>query len=82
MKARDVMVMNVITVGPEASVREVANILLKNRISALPVVDEREALVGIISEGDLARRAELETDYRRSWWWEVFTHKEQGESRN
>jgi CBS domain-containing protein len=75
MKARDVMVMNVITVGPEASVREVANILFKNRISALPVVDEREALVGIISEGDLGRRAELETDYRRSWWLEVFTRK-------
>ena len=75
MKARDVMVMNVITVGPEASVREVANILFKNRISALPVVDEREALVGIISEGDLGRRAELETDYRRSWWLEVFSRK-------
>lgn len=45
MKAKDVMVMNVITVGPEASVREVANILFKNRISALPVVDGGEALV-------------------------------------
>jgi CBS domain-containing protein len=75
MKARDVMVMNVITIGPEASVREVANILFKNRISALPVVDEREALVGIISEGDLGRRAELEMDYRRSWWLEIFSRK-------
>ena len=77
MKARDIMVMNVITVGPEASVRQVADILFKNRISALPVVDEHGELIGIVSEGDLARRAELETDYRRSWWLETFARKSQ-----
>ncbi|HEY6994761.1 MAG TPA: CBS domain-containing protein [Xanthobacteraceae bacterium] len=64
-----------ITVGPEASVRQVADILFKNRISALPVVDERGALIGIVSEGDLARRAELETDDRRSWWLGIFARK-------
>jgi CBS domain-containing protein len=75
MKARDIMVRNVITVGPKASVREVANILLRNRISAAPVVDERGRLIGIISEGDLLRRTELETDYRRSWWLKIFARK-------
>ena len=53
MKASDVMVTNVITVGPNASVREAANVLLANRISALPVIDEHGELVEIISEGDL-----------------------------
>ena len=53
------MVTNVITVGPDSSVRDVADILLKHRISALPVVDKHGKLIGIISEGDLARRAEL-----------------------
>ena len=43
MKARDIMALNVITVGPEGSVREVADILFRNRISALPVVDEHGA---------------------------------------
>ena len=75
MKARDIMVTNVITVGPEASVREVANILLRHRISALPVIDKHGKLTGIISEGDLVRRAELETDYRRSWWLKIFARK-------
>jgi CBS domain-containing protein len=75
MKATDIMVRNVITVGPEASVREVADILFKNRISALPVIDEHGKLIGIISEGDLARRAELKTDYRRSWWLKIFARK-------
>jgi CBS domain-containing protein len=50
MKATDIMARNVITVGPEASVREVADVLFKNRISALPVVDEHGKLIGIISE--------------------------------
>src|SRR5262245_10179286 len=75
MKAKDIMVMKVMTVGPEATVRQVANILFQNRISALPVVDEHGRLVGIVSEGDLARRAELETDDRRSWWLELFARK-------
>jgi CBS domain-containing protein len=72
MNASDVMVTNVITVGPDASVQEVANILLTNRISALPVVDDHGGLIGIVSEGDLIRRAELGTERRRSWWLEIF----------
>jgi CBS domain-containing protein len=75
MKAKDIMVMKVMTVGPEATVRQAANILFQNRISALPVVDEHGRLVGIVSEGDLARRVELKTDDRRSWWLEIFARK-------
>jgi CBS domain-containing protein len=75
MKARDIMVTKVITVGPDSSVREVAEIFLRHRISALPVLDRTGKLIGIISEGDLVRRAELETDYRRSWWLEIFARK-------
>lgn len=37
MKAADVMTTNVVTVGPEASVREVAGILLARHISAVPL---------------------------------------------
>ena len=73
MRAKDIMVTKVITVGPLVSVREVAKILLSNRISALPVVDEQGELIGIISEGDLARRAELGTNHHRSWWLEIFS---------
>ncbi len=75
MNASDVMSIDVITVAPTASVQEVAALLLKHRISALPVVDEHGALVGIISEGDLVRRAELDTEHRRSWWLEFLPIK-------
>jgi CBS domain-containing protein len=68
MKAADVMVTNVITVGPTACVQDVAQILLENHISAVPVVKADGTIVGIVSEGDLMRRAETGTLRRRSWW--------------
>jgi CBS domain-containing protein len=75
MNAADVMVSNVITVGADASVHDVADILLTNRISALPVVGKNGELVGIISEGDLIRRAETDSQRRRSWWLELLIGK-------
>jgi CBS domain-containing protein len=62
MKAADVMVSAVISVRPNARVEEAASILLANRISAVPVIDEQGELLGIVSEGDLMRRAEAGTD--------------------
>jgi CBS domain-containing protein len=76
MKAADVMVTNVITVGPNACVQDVADILLKNHISAVPVVDAEGKMVGIVSEGDLMRRAETGTLRRRPWWLAVLTGRE------
>jgi CBS-domain-containing membrane protein len=68
MKASEVMTTRVITVAPSATVREIAGILLDNRISAVPVVDERGVTVGIVSEGDLLHRVEAGTERHRSWW--------------
>jgi CBS domain-containing protein len=68
MKAADVMVRDVITVAPDSNVQDVAEILLSKRISAVPVIDARGRLVGIVSEGDLMRRADAGTGHERSWW--------------
>jgi CBS domain-containing protein len=68
MQARDVMVSPVITVGTIASVRDVAKILLANRISAVPVVDNVGKVVGIVTESDLMHRAEAGTERPYSWW--------------
>lgn len=68
MQASDIMATSVITVTPETTVQEVAELLLKHRISAVPVVDPAGRPVGIVSEGDLIRRAEAGTGHERSWW--------------
>jgi CBS domain-containing protein len=73
MKATDVMVSNVITVGVNATIGDVAAILLNNHISGAPVVDEKGGLVGIVSEGDLMRRPEIGTTKRHSWWLELIS---------
>lgn len=67
MRAADVMVANVISVRPDASVQEAARVLLANRISAVLVVDEKRELLGLLSEGDLLRRVEMGTERLSSW---------------
>jgi CBS domain-containing protein len=76
MLARDVMTTNVITVGPDMSVRDLAAMLSERGISGAPVVDSSGRMVGIVSEGDLLHRAELGTEKhserRHSWWLEHY----------
>ncbi|MCA1370370.1 CBS domain-containing protein [Bradyrhizobium sp. BRP14] len=59
MLAKDIMTKKVLSVSPEHSISHAARTMLENRISGLPVCDDDGKLVGILSEGDLLRRAEL-----------------------
>jgi CBS domain-containing protein len=69
MQAFDVMTSSVISVTPETTVRDAAKLLVQHRISAMPVLDGDGDLVGMVSEGDLLHRAEIETEKsHRSWW--------------
>ena len=70
MRARDVMTTHVLTIGSDASVMQAAQLMLKNRISGLPVVDATGSLVGIVTEGDFLRRGEIGTEHRRPRWLE------------
>lgn len=73
MKAMDVMVHDVVTVEPDDNVAEALKLLAEYDVSALPVVDEDEKVVGIISEADLVRREEIGTEKHRAWWLEALT---------
>ncbi len=57
MQILDVMTTDVITVSTEDSVEKCAKLLQENNISGLPVVSKEGKLVGMITEGDLIRRA-------------------------
>jgi CBS domain-containing protein len=71
MRAMDVMTNEVITVNENASVPSVAKLMAKHGISAVPVVDKNQRVIGMVSEGDLLHRAEIGTEHRRSWWLEM-----------
>jgi CBS domain-containing protein len=68
MIAHDVMTTELITVNPETPVIEIAELLVKRRIGAVPVLTSDGALVGIVSQTDLAHRSEADTEKRRKWW--------------
>ncbi|HEY0183238.1 MAG TPA: CBS domain-containing protein [Rhodopila sp.] len=73
LRARDVMTSRVITAAPDAPARDVARLLLENGISAVPIVDGDGTPVGMVSEGDLIGRGEIERLSRRDWWLTVMT---------
>ena len=51
--ARDVMTTDIISVLPETPVKEVARLMIDNKISAVPVVTKFNEIVGVVSENDL-----------------------------
>ena len=61
MKVRDVMMADIRTVGPHSAIDAAIAIMTERRVSGVPVVDESGLLVGILTEGDLLRRAETGT---------------------
>ena len=72
MRAKDVMVRAVATTTPDATVETVAKPMINLRISGVPVLDRNGQLVGIVTEGDLLRRAETGTERRLLPWSEWF----------
>lgn len=65
MRAHQIMTRDVITIGPETKIVEAANLMLQNHISGLPVVGPDGELLGIVSEADFLRRAEIGTQRQR-----------------
>jgi CBS domain-containing protein len=68
MRAHQIMTQHVISIGADASIVEAAKMMLRYHISGLPVVDASGHLVGIVSEGDFIRRAEIGTEPKRGRW--------------
>lgn len=77
MHSKDIMTTNVVTVGPDTDVRTIARSLIERGISAVPVVDHVGRVIGIVSEGDLMRRAEAGTERHPSWWLELLADPEE-----
>ncbi len=70
MRVKDVMTENVICIAGDEPVLKAARLMLQNRISGLPVIDNDGELVGIVTEGDFLRRSELGTQRQRPKWLE------------
>ena len=67
MQAKDVMTTPVISVTEQTRVHDVVRLLLEHRISALPVIDAQQRVVGMVSEGDLLRAPD-QVRGKQVWW--------------
>ncbi len=56
MLAKDVMKTELVTVGEDTPVKEIARKMLDHDISGLPVVNEQGEILGVVSELDLMRK--------------------------
>jgi CBS domain-containing protein len=66
--AASIMTRNVVCVGPDSTVSQVAALLEKHDISAVPVCEKDGTLLGMLSEGDLMRPFGAANEMRRAWW--------------
>lgn len=55
VKIRQIMTRKPLTINPEATVVEAANLMLSQKIGGLPVVDDAGQVVGIFTESDMLR---------------------------
>lgn len=75
MIVEDFMTRRVIAVGPDDSIVDAAKLMLKHKISGLPVVDATRHVVGIVSEHDLLRRRESNGSKQQSHWLQLMLER-------
>jgi CBS-domain-containing membrane protein len=69
MNTAEVMSREVVGLKPGDSIHEAEQLMWKDAVSSLPVVDERGSLIGLLTEMDLIARLRSR---RRSWWQTLF----------
>jgi CBS domain-containing protein len=68
MKTAQIMTRKPVSVTPQTTILDAAELMLQHHISGLPVTDGNDAVVGIVTEGDMLRRAEIGTERQRAPW--------------
>jgi CBS-domain-containing membrane protein len=68
MNVKHIMTWPVFSIGPDATVLQAVQLMLRHKISGLPVVDAEGKLLGIVTEGDFLRPTETATERRRPNW--------------
>ncbi len=75
MRIGDLMTTEVVTIGPEASLKEAARLMLEAGVSGLPVTEDGR-LVGIITEADFVAEEAERRPRRRAGLLRFFAHEE------
>ena len=79
LKVKDFMIQNVVSIMPGATVKDLLKLLIKHRIGGVPVVDNQNKLVGMISDGDVIRYLAPKEGSVRDLVYGVFIEEEETE---
>jgi CBS domain-containing protein len=71
MNVRDVMTANVAAVGGDATLKQVAELMVDRGVSGIPVVDAEHGVLGVVSEADLVMKAASPPE-RAGIFWRLF----------
>ena len=71
--ASEIMTRKVVTAPPDATVAQLARLMADNGISAVPICDKENTLLGMVSEGDLIPALGQKPADRQAWWLQVLT---------
>jgi CBS domain-containing protein len=72
MNVAALMSTNIVSVLPSTTLADAVRIMLAHHVSGLPVLDTDGTLVGMVTEGDLLRRTELESEGKQPSWLKAF----------
>lgn len=71
MKAKDVMTHCLVSITSDAPIREAIARMISHQVSGMPVIEKDGTLVGMITESDFLRRAEMHTEAPQRRWLEL-----------
>ena len=78
LKVKDFMISDVISIKPDATIKELLKLLTKHHIGGVPVVDNQNKLIGIVSDGDIIRYLAPKEESVRDFIYDIFI--EEGET--
>lgn len=55
LKVKDFMIKDVVSIKPDTTIKELLKLLSDHRIGGVPVVDDQDKLIGMVSDGDIIR---------------------------
>ncbi len=78
LKVKDFMIQDVVSIKPDATVKELLRLLTKHHIGGVPVVDNQNKLIGMVSDGDIIRYLAPKEGSVRDFIYSIFV--EEGET--
>ena len=78
LKVKDFMISDVISIKPDATIKELLKLLTKHHIGGVPVVDNQNKLIGIVNDGDIIRYLAPKEESVRDFIYDIFI--EEGET--